>query len=440
MDLHGGHRIVRKLGEGQRAEVFLAHPQRDEGRVVAIKVYRPGVSDASIATEIEALSRASGEHSLMLRDLTTAPDGAPTLLLERLPGGTLARLLRGRTRLHPGEATTILAPLALALRRLHLAGVVHGAVRQDAVLFDHVGAPVLACFGNAALIAPGQPPASLDAEAGVGIDLHAFANLAGAVLAAVDGPAARDLADWVVASPVPSTDPWLDQLADRLFNLGLPQPVDFTSDPAPAPVPLVPARLVRGAPVAPHEPPSPTFPPWVARLIPHDAAEVIERLRGSLRVVRKRVWVVAGAVVVAFAAALVLVPQGGSAATPQPSASASVAPVIDDGPVTGDDPVVALVALLQARERCIRELSVLCLDSVGQTGSAALAADEALIRSLQAGGESPQPLTVQAAQVTIDERLGGSVILDLDAGDTEPASILLMKGEAGWRIRDYLQQ
>jgi hypothetical protein len=33
------------------------------------------------------------------------------------------------------------------------------------------------------------------------------------------------------------------------------------------------------------------------------------------------------------------------------------------------------------------------------------------------------------------------VILDLvDVADSEPASVLLMKGEAGWRIRDYLER
>jgi hypothetical protein len=35
------------------------------------------------------------------------------------------------------------------------------------------------------------------------------------------------------------------------------------------------------------------------------------------------------------------------------------------------------------------------------------------------------------------ERLGDSVLVDLDP-ESQPASVLLMKGEAGWRIRDYV--
>jgi hypothetical protein len=154
--------------------------------------------------------------------------------------------------------------------------------------------------------------------------------------------------------------------------------------------------------------------------------------------------VIAGAVGLALIAALVIVPGGSGAAqgpSATPSASVTAGSGRDVGPVAGDDPVAALVALLETRAGCIRDLSVLCLDAVGQPGSSALADDQALVRSLQAGAESPPVFEVDAAQVTTDERLGDSAILRLgDVADSEPASILLMKGEAGWRIRDYLEE
>ena len=105
----------------------------------------------------------------------------------------------------------------------------------------------------------------------------------------------------------------------------------------------------------------------------------------------------------------------------------------------GDDPIAAMVALLQARDRCMADRSVLCLDAVGQVGSSALDDDQRLVRSLQDGAESPQPFLVDAEQVTLAERLGDTALLELvDAPEAQPASILLMKTEAGWRIRDYL--
>jgi hypothetical protein len=453
MDTLGGYRLVRKLGDGARAEVFLGHPlgspvtglDEPHARPVAIKVFREGVVDASIMAEIEALSRASGEHSLRLVDVTTGPEGAQALILERLTGGTLARLLRDRPRLRLGEAITVLAPLALAMTRLHGAGVVHAAVRQDAVLFDGAGAPVLCCFGHAFAITPGQPPALLDAVPGVILDVRAFAGLAHSVLDAVDHPSARSLADWVESSPSLDTDAWFGQLADRLFDLTVPEPIDFAPAEVAVTASLVPGRLVTGEPVPSPEPPRRGLPDWAARLLPDDAAAVLERARSAAGLVRTRVWVAAGAVGLALVAAFVLVPQGGSGAANGPSAapaaSATAWPGPDAAPVAGDDPVAALVALLETRAGCIRDLSVLCLDSVGQAGSSALADDQALVRSLQAGAESPNVFEVDAAQVTIDERLGDSAILRLgDVADNEPASILLMKGEAGWRIRDYLEK
>jgi hypothetical protein len=95
--------------------------------------------------------------------------------------------------------------------------------------------------------------------------------------------------------------------------------------------------------------------------------------------------------------------------------------------------------LLELRERCIRDLSVLCLDDVAHAGSTALAADQQLIRDVQAGGELPELVTIVASEIMLEERLGNSALLSLgDVAESEPASVLLMKVEAGWRIRDFL--
>ena len=41
--------------------------------------------------------------------------------------------------------------------------------------------------------------------------------------------------------------------------------------------------------------------------------------------------------------------------------------------------------------------------------------------------------------VALTEQLGDSALVTVvDPGDSEPASFLLVKGEAGWRIRDYV--
>jgi hypothetical protein len=108
-------------------------------------------------------------------------------------------------------------------------------------------------------------------------------------------------------------------------------------------------------------------------------------------------------------------------------------PVADELP---EDPLEAAVVLLALRERCLRDLSLLCLDDVGQPDSAALTDDRMLIRAVEDGGEFP-PDGILDGDLVLVERLGDSVLIDLPEG-SDPASVLLMRTADGWRIRDYL--
>ncbi len=442
----GGYRLVRKLGEGARAEVYLGHPSTNDSSagVVAIKVYRDDVTFGEVSIEAEALVRASGPHVVELIDLTTGPSGVPALILERMRTATLSRMLRERAHVSVGEAITILAPIAMALRRIHAAGVVHGGLGLDVVMFNDAGAPVIAGFGRAALIAPKLPQVGLDAEAGVRSDIVSFIAVANCVMQRVVEPHAAELT--VRLSVEPDTDfaGWLDSLESHLFTLGRAEPVRLTADGASTP--SLPNRALTASPVVEPEPARSgllaalALPDWAESLIADRA--VFGRLVSALAVVRARVWVVAGAVAAALVVASLVVPTTVSDATTRPTASATVETTAAPEPpslVEGDDPVAALPLLLASRERCIRDLSVLCLDDVAHIGSSALAADQQLIRDVQAGGEVPELLTVVATEIVLEERLGNSALLSLgDVAESEPASVLLMKVEAGWRIRDFL--
>jgi eukaryotic-like serine/threonine-protein kinase len=397
-----GFRIVRKLGSGSRAEVLLGHAGGAEPRTAALKVFRAEVPLDSIDAELRALGAANHAHVVQLRDLAGGADGRPVLVLERLPLGSLAQLLSQRGQLSPGEAVTILAPLAAAVAALQASGVTHGAITAGRVLFRESGAPVLSGFGHAAI------------GSATDVDRRALAALATTVLERV--AQADDLRRWL-ATLAGYPQSFAEQLSERVFSLAPASPVRFTPDLA---VEHVPQRTIRAEPVELAEAPAATwFDPYLAR--------IPERFR-------KPRWIAAAAAVLTLLVAFVAVPSGsGTASELAPTTAATVPP---DGPVYEDDPVAAFSELLRARNECIRDLSILCLDTVLQAGSAALADDTAVIRAIERG-EGTQPL-IEPSAIAVAERMGDAALLDYLDND-EPASVLLVKTEAGWRIRSYVE-
>ena len=173
-------------------------------------------------------------------------------------------------------------------------------------------------------------------------------------------------------------------------------------------------------------------------------ASAAERL-SRLSTARRRLAIAGGAAVVAAAVMMALVP---STPTGSPMHDTLVddpalaaerrddEPVLEWGDALSDDPALAVVELLERREECFRELSLLCLEGVNQSGSAASADDRAALEAMRDGGEVMWP-AVEAAAPRIVERLGDSVFIELGP-ETAPASLLVMRSEAGWRIRDWV--
>ena len=474
-----GYRLVRVLGEGRSAVVHLGCTDADPdqpARTVAIKVYRPGTAADRIDAEVAALGAVDHPHALRLLDLATADDGLPCLVLERHEAGGLARLVAGRPSLSPGEAVTILAPIVAAAAALHAAGYVHRDIRLPNILFADSGAPVLCGFGHAARIDAALTPAGLAAEPSVVADRRHLLLVVRCLLERLDEPLGRPVDDWLEGHSADADD-FDARLIEALFDLADAQPVRLRDQTGPPVVPVARLRAEASAADLPVRPPL-----WRA-LLPG-----IRLVARHAKGVRRRYWTIAGGVAVCLVAAVFAVPQGDPASTARPGGDAETSadgirsreagdasgpgaaasggirgggteagrtespggtgsvstPVPGErqsggAAVSGDDPVAALVELIAERERCVRDLSVLCLDAVLQQGSAALERDTALIRAVQSGGELTADATVQTTAPVLVERLGDSAIVDLgDVPQTQPASALMMRGEAGWRIRDYL--
>ncbi|MGN6501835.1 MAG: hypothetical protein ACTHKX_02885 [Pseudolysinimonas sp.] len=424
---------LRLLAEGGRAQVWLATGDR------VLKVVETG---AEAIAEATALQRAEGEHVVELLDLAIDDDDA-LLVLPRLSRGSLAPLLERRSGRDAGVAVTLLAPIAACLGRLHIAGVAHAAVSADHILFREDGAPVLIGFGSSQLFEPGLSEVHREQVDGVVDDLRALRALADMVLRRVTGPraaAALDLAEQLALS---GTADAAAMLSSDLFDLAASRPIRFDQDEESVRAPMRVVGLTAPPPQSTGEAQvllSRALEFGPARLV----REAVRRRWGSWSARGRRLALaVASATVVTVVAVLAIpspapsvAPVGSGAPDPDPvSSSAGDAAPTAPREVVGDDPLAALGPLLSRRTECFRELSEVCLADVDEQGSSAWSDDRAALDAIV--DHAQQPVLLDAGGAELVQRLGDSALIAL-APDTEPASLLLLKGEAGWRIRDYV--
>jgi serine/threonine protein kinase len=147
--LAGRFRVVRRLGAGGVASVFLAEDCVLR-RLVALKELHPGAgADLAAGFRREMRLSASLSHPNIVRLLDAIVEGDRVLLImEYVEGQTLAQRLRTGP-IAQDEALGILEPLAGALDYVHARGVVHRDLKPANVLLDRAGRVKLADLGLA---------------------------------------------------------------------------------------------------------------------------------------------------------------------------------------------------------------------------------------------------------------------------------------------------
>ncbi len=154
----GGYRIVRLLGSGAMADVYLAE-QTSLGRHVALKVLRPETLRHPAAVERferEARSAAALVHGHIVQIHEVACiDGVHFLAEEYVAGPSLRRWLADRGPLDPRQALTVLRHVGTALVRAAERGIVHRDIKPDNLLVTPAGDVKVADFGLARSV--GEP-------------------------------------------------------------------------------------------------------------------------------------------------------------------------------------------------------------------------------------------------------------------------------------------
>ncbi len=152
-DRIGRYTLVRQLGEGGMATVYLAHDPEME-RQVAVKVLaRQFLNDPEFRARFKREARliAALDHSAIVPIFDYGDTGEqPYIAMRYLPGGSLAERLTGQPmRL---EATiAIVDRLAQALDAAHRQTIIHRDLKPGNVLFDADGYAFLSDFGIARL-------------------------------------------------------------------------------------------------------------------------------------------------------------------------------------------------------------------------------------------------------------------------------------------------
>lgn len=158
--LGGRYRLGRRLGSGGMADVYEATDER-LSRPVAVKVMKQGLATdeaaaARFASEARSAARLSHPNVVAVFD-TGEDDGVPWLVMERLPGRSLADELRRGPVDQARLRAWILEALA-ALGAAHAAGIVHRDIKPGNILLTGDGHAKVGDFGIAKSIesAPGD--------------------------------------------------------------------------------------------------------------------------------------------------------------------------------------------------------------------------------------------------------------------------------------------
>lgn len=154
--LAGRYRVVRRIGAGGMATVFLATDERLE-RPVAVKRLQTDAPEASlIRFEREARLGAALNHpNLVTVYDTAATEEGALIVMEYVPGYSLADLA-ARGALRAERALPILRSVAEALDHAHTQDVVHRDVKPANVLLRDDGVVKLADLGIARAIGATQ--------------------------------------------------------------------------------------------------------------------------------------------------------------------------------------------------------------------------------------------------------------------------------------------
>ena len=148
----GRYRVVRKLGGGGMADVYLCE-DLSLGRHVAIKVLlQRYLSDPTFVErfrrEAKAAAGLNQQNLVAIYDWGEL-DGTYYIVMEYVEGETLKDLIRRRDRLSGNESVAVTLQLLAAVDFAHHSGIVHRDIKPQNIMIDRAGTAKVMDFGIA---------------------------------------------------------------------------------------------------------------------------------------------------------------------------------------------------------------------------------------------------------------------------------------------------
>lgn len=153
----GRYRIVKQIGRGGMADVYLAKDLILDGEEVAVKVLRTNYQTDPIAVarfqrEARAMADLDHPHIVRITDIGEE-DGQQYLAMEYVAGLDLKRYIKEHYPLSNEEAVRIMGQILLAMRLAHTRGIVHRDLKPQNILLTPGGTAKVTDFGIAVAFA-----------------------------------------------------------------------------------------------------------------------------------------------------------------------------------------------------------------------------------------------------------------------------------------------